>query len=946
MLLHHPAPPMFFKSTCWNIRAVLLLVLCAMGPAHVRGDTLVLPAAADGFIREIQNASQTANATNPLLLVGDTATPNDILRGVFTFDLAAPILQGATIHDVRIDLTINSRDTSNGGSADVPQSILLCPLSRSFDESSVTWTMRDATNPWSVPGADYGAPVATASANPSTVNSGDIIGFAANALRDRVISAIGGSFSCLVRLNQEDSVRSVFRFASGESTTINPPRLLIDYTPAVPPPVVDSPVTPLPGHRDAFLSSRYEVTAGGRPVEVKAERFGFDVAMFTLAAGVATVQIHVLNDFDTHTLKPARHGLAVTRDGNTLSFPLSEPLRLVLEIAGRKPLAIIVTPPEPDPPSPEDPDVIYFGPGTTVAGVIRPAANQTVYLAPGALVRGRIEARNVRGVSVRGRGFLETEGYSTRAARTLGILFENTSDITVEGIAVRSYQTYWQTLFLNSSNIEVAHVNLFGLGVNTDGVDIDGVRDFIVRDSFIRAEDDGLGWHSLDAAANGEPITERAVAERVVIWNTGAGNGVRIGASMETQLWRDITLRHLDILQHAVAGLYSDFSDWAWMRNLRFENITIEKAASPIDFRIAKTIYSNSTGFLDERGHIDGLVFRNVVANGGSVRLAGYDATHRIDRVRFIGCVNGGVPLTSASQLVLNSHVTDVAFNEELPERAEDAPGVYQAEELECRTGGTPQYVIEDPAAGHSRVRIFPAAVPGAFVEHTIGVPAAGRYVVRLLARLGPACGRASLSVNGAQTGPEISFHAAAPVYQEFGFGEVFLPAAGPQNLRLTVTGSDPASTGHQLEVDAFKLLTPLEAWREQHFQTTDAGGPAADLADPDADGRPNLLEFALGTPPRGTQPADVSLGITAAGHPEFTFNRLHPAPLTYVVEASADLFTWSGLAVLPAGSEVWTGPGVVMETVTPSGRSVTVTDGSVTSAPYRRFIRLKVIHP
>src|SRR5690606_4788143 len=231
-----------------------------------------------------------------------------------------------------------------------------------------------------------------------------------------------------------------------------------------------------------------------------------------------------------------------------------------------------------------------------------------------------------------------TEGYSTRADRTHGILFEDATDITVSGIGVRSHHTWWQTLFLNARSVSVSHVNIFGIGVNTDGVDIDAVKDFVVRDCLIRAEDDGLGWHSLDAGTNGEMITERALAENIVIWNTGAGNGVRIGASMEAQLWRDITLRNLDILEHAGngAGLYSDHSDWAWMQDLRFENVAIERPSNPIVFQIARTGYSNATGFLDERGHFDGLVFKNVAAAGGVIKLLGHDAAHRIHRVRFI----------------------------------------------------------------------------------------------------------------------------------------------------------------------------------------------------------------------------------------------------------------------------------------------------------------------
>tara|TARA_B100001971_G_scaffold215121_1_gene257878 strand:- start:19846 stop:20259 length:414 start_codon:yes stop_codon:yes gene_type:complete len=132
---------------------------------------------------------------------------------------------------------------------------------------------------------------------------------------------------------------------------------------------------------------------------------------------------------------------------------------------------------------------------------------------------------------------------------------------------MRSFDTWWQSLFLNTINAEVAHVNFFGVGMNTDGVDIDAVKNFLVRDSFLRVEDDGLGWHALDAEANGEMITENAVADNLVIWNTKWGNGIRVGSSMEAQLWRDITIRNVDILKRAGCGIISDFSDWAWLDN-------------------------------------------------------------------------------------------------------------------------------------------------------------------------------------------------------------------------------------------------------------------------------------------------------------------------------------------------------------------------------------------
>ncbi len=928
-----------FRWIC-RLRLIVGVAFSVSFVSWLRADTLTLAPAADGYIRAIQSTSQTSNTSNLIFFVGDTATANDFLRAVLAFDLSSPVLKDVIINSVSLVCTVHSRDTASGGSADGLQTVELRALGSSFTEADVSWTQRNASSAWSVPGGDFGQVIATSTGNPATVNAGDTLSFSSADLTSSVSAALGGSCYLLGKLASEDGIRSVFRFASRHGAT--PPQLVIDYT------RVNPSVTPVPGHPERAASTRYTLTAGAKPVEVKAERFGFDVAMFTLGQEPAEVSVTVNGSFTDYTLKPARHVAGVIRDGNTLRFTLGTPQKLVLEIPGMTPLAIIVTPPETGPPAPNDPSVVYYGPGVTVAGAIRPSTGQTIYLAPGALVKGRIEIKGVSDVTVLGRGILETEGYAVWADKTHGILVENSRNVRIEGISVRNYGSHWQTLFLNSSSILLDDLNIFGIGKNTDGVDIDGVKDFVVCDSFVRGEDDGFGWHSLDAVANGEVITERVLADNVVIWNTVAGNGVRIGASMETQLWRDITLRNIDILLHAGAGLYSDFSDWGWMQSLRFENINIERAASPINFRILKTIYTNSNGFLDARGSIEGLLFENITLKGGTVRLEGFDAAHRINHVRFNNCLNAGVPLVSTAQLAINAFVTDIAFNQPLPDKPAPLPGIYEVEDLESSTNRLPQYIADDAGSSRGKHRAFLASGPGDYVEHTISVPAAGTYQIKIRVRQTPASGRARLTVNGLSVAEECDFYSAAISYHEFDCGFVTIPASGPVALRLTSTGRDAESSGFQLEVDAFKILTPLEVWRDHYFQTTANNGMAADSADPDGDSATNLLEFATGASPVDTRPPAVN-GIFNAegGLLALSFLRLSPAPVTYVCEASDNLAEWTPVATLPAGSDTWIGLAGVAETTNASGvRAVTVTAPLSINSNSRRFLRLCIQAP
>ncbi len=106
-----------------------------------------------------------------------------------------------------------------------------------------------------------------------------------------------------------------------------------------------------------------------------------------------------------------------------------------------------------------------------------------------------------------------------------------------------------------------------------------------------------------------------------------------------------------------------------------------------------------------------------------------------------------------------------------------------------------------------------------------------------------------------------------------------------------------------------------------------------ADMADDDADGRPNLLAAALGLPTSvggamgGGAGFPERYGATAEGRLTLSFLRAQ-ADYTYVVEASVDLATWTVLA---------TNPGVV-------GQEVTVADLAEGAGAPRRFLRLRVV--
>lgn len=155
--------------------------------------------------------------------------------------------------------------------------------------------------------------------------------------------------------------------------------------------------------------------------------------------------------------------------------------------------------------------------------------------------------------------------------------------------------------------------------------------------------------------------------------------------------------------------------------------------------------------------------------------------------------------------------------------------------------------------------------------------------------------------------------------------------ATAPTNAgsyAVVATVNDPNYQGTASGTLVIGHATDLATWRNEYFSATEqSDGLAADDADPDADGRTNLVEYALGTDPHSFSPPLVP--VRNVNGLSVTFTR--PANLldvSYGAESSDDLIQWSPvpLEVLESGP---------VETVRAS-------DPLTAGDPARRLLRLR----
>lgn len=242
---------------------------------------------------------------------------------------------------------------------------------------------------------------------------------------------------------------------------------------------------------------RSEVTVGANYQSGYAEYTSFDFS------GSVTVEVTANYAVSSIEILPSRDNIKFTRSNNVIKFTLTNQGQYFIKINGDtsngntapNPLYIFANPPEENVPDKNDPNVVYFEPGVYYHQVYYLESNKIYYFAPGAFVYGRFYGHGIKNVTMRGRGTICGQELTSLGDDGRIVCIKDAENISVEGIQLM-HPKVWTIAFYQSQKIRVDNIKTISHGMSSDGIDICGSSDAVVKNSFFRAHDDILAVKS------------------------------------------------------------------------------------------------------------------------------------------------------------------------------------------------------------------------------------------------------------------------------------------------------------------------------------------------------------------------------------------------------------------------------------------------------------------
>ena len=351
-------------------------------------------------------------------------------------------------------------------------------------------------------------------------------------------------------------------------------------------------------------------------------------------SGIVEVEVtYHKGPIETARIRPLSYGIEPKIEGNTVTFMLSRPRNLSVEINGDifHNLHLFANPIEEFIPDAKDTNLIYISPGVHELkdNKFYVPSGKTVYISGGAILMGQLLIENVRDVKILGRGIID---HSIK----LGVLIANSKNIYVEGIIC----TQCATGGSDSVTIRnVKSISYFGWG---DGMNVFASNNVLFDGIFCRNSDDCTTVYATRKGFTGG--CKNITMKNSTLW-ADVAHPIMIGLhgnSENPDVIQNLKYYNIDILDHKEMQvdyqgcMAINAGDNNLVKDVLFEDIRVE------DFREGQLlnirIFFNKKYCTAPGLGIENVTFRDIVYNGDHANIsiiAGYNEERKVRNITF-----------------------------------------------------------------------------------------------------------------------------------------------------------------------------------------------------------------------------------------------------------------------------------------------------------------------
>ena len=408
----------------------------------------------------------------------------------------------------------------------------------------------------------------------------------------------------------------------------------------IPRPPRKKPLYELKSTDDLGISSLYKVRINGKEIKVYGnEFFHFAVLVYDRKEEKQEAEVTILEEFESIRLRPSSAGISFEREEAVLRFQLPAGKRVIVEIDEDLLCPLYLLQSE-RVKKPENTTFEFRKGNVYNIDALELKTNDVVYIEEGAVVSGRIWSRMADHIRVVGNGILyggnwhewDKNGAEQMLLTILG------KDIEVRGVTLLDGGS-WHLVPAACEDVLIEDINILGKVITGDGIDIVGCKNTVVRNSFVRANDDCI---SIKAEEFQDPSgctdVRHILVEDCLFWNAEFGNALEIGYETRCDEISDVVFRNCEILHCEYEGNQSGGvltihnADRAFVHDIHYEDIRIEDAQEKfIDIKTLDSKYSRDR----TRGMVCDIYFKNIEITEGAFPVSivrGYEMKNEVCR--------------------------------------------------------------------------------------------------------------------------------------------------------------------------------------------------------------------------------------------------------------------------------------------------------------------------